>query len=106
MRLTTPIKSKIMNLGNTIKDLRKSKGIKQAQLAEECSITQSYLSNIEGNKKEPTLTTLQTICKHLGIPLPVVFFLAMDESDVSEEKRDLFKILTPMMKNSLRESFF
>lgn len=94
-----------MNLGNTIKELRKSKGIKQYDLAQQCSITQSYLSNIEGNRKEPTLNTLQVISNNLDIPLPIMFFLAMDETDVAEEKRDFFTILSPSLKETLRTSF-
>lgn len=94
-----------MNLGNTIKQLRKMKGIKQLTLAQSCTITQSYLSNIEANRKEATLGTLEKIAKELSIPLPIVFFLAMDENDIQEEKQDYFKIIAPQMKEVLLSAF-
>lgn len=94
-----------MNLGVTIKDIRKSKGVKQIELANSCSITASYLSNIEGNRKEPTLTTLKKICDYLEIPLPILFFLSMDETDVPEEKKEIFLLIEKMMKNTIKSSF-
>lgn len=94
-----------MNLGETIKKIRKDKGIKQLQLAEDCSITQSYLSNIEANKKEPTLNVLNQISENLSIPLPIIFFLSMDENDVPANKKEIFNTLAPLLKNTLVESF-
>ena len=76
-----------MHLGHTIKELRLKKGIKQTEFAQICSITQSYLSNIESDRKEPTISLMQEISKNLGIPFPVIFFLAMDETDVAEDKK-------------------
>jgi len=94
-----------MNIGATIKDIRKEKGIKQAELAESCSITQSYLSNIESNKKEPALSTLKDISEQLNLPLPILFFLSMDEDDVEPKKKDLFNSLGKIMKTTLKETF-
>lgn len=94
-----------MNLGDTIKKLRKEKGIKQLHLADSCSITQSYLSNIEANKKEPTLSVLNQISNKLSIPLPIIFFLSMEAEDVTEDKKAIFDTLAPIMKQTLLESF-
>ena len=94
-----------MNLGNTIKELRVKKGVKQNEFAQICSITQSYLSNIESDRKEPTISILQEISKNLGIPLPIIFFLAMDESDVSSEKKIHFQTMAPLLKNTLIQTF-
>ena len=94
-----------MNLGNTIKELRLKKGLKQNEFAQICSITQSYLSNIESDRKEPTISLLQEISKNLGIPLPIIFFLSMDVNDVSEEKRIHFQTMAPLLKNTLIQAF-
>lgn len=94
-----------MNLGRTIKTFRKRKGIRQGDLANACSITQSYLSNIEGNHREPTLTTLQSICTELDVPMPVLFFLAMDEEDVNADRRELFNSIGPTMQQALESAF-
>ena len=94
-----------MNLGNAIKSRRVSKGINQLELANRCNITQSYLSQIENNLKEPNLSTLKKIAEVLEVPLPLLFFLSLDENDVAEEKRRDFIIINNSIK-SLVSSYF
>jgi len=94
-----------MKLGNAIRDIRKQRGLSQIQIASEAGITQTYLSLIEGDKKEPNLSTLKTISDSLGVPVPILFFLAMDEEDVAPKKRDAFKIISPSVKSLINEFF-
>lgn len=94
-----------MNLGVTIKSIRKQKGYNQNQFSKMCNITQAYLSQIENNIKEPNLSTLKLISNGLDLPLPILFFLSMDEKDVSKEKKEAFEIVAPSVK-SLVNSFF
>ncbi len=94
-----------MNLGNTISTLRQKRGLKQSDLAEKCQITQAYLSNIEHNKKEPIIAILKLISLALEIPLPVLFFLSMDEEDVPENKKQLFSFLSNNFKPILINNF-
>jgi transcriptional regulator with XRE-family HTH domain len=94
-----------MNLGNTLIELREAKGLKQKALAEKCQITQAYLSQIENDKKEPNLSTLKTISEILEIPLPLIFFLAIDEKDFPERKKEAFEILRPLIKNLIADFF-
>ncbi|WP_084135144.1 helix-turn-helix domain-containing protein [Rikenella microfusus] len=54
-----------MDIGSVIRDIRKKKKITQTQLAKLSQITQTYLSQIENNQKEPTIPTLKAI--------PIVF---------------------------------
>jgi len=94
-----------MDLGNVIRNIRKQKGQTQAEFASLCGITQTYLSQIEGNLKEPNLSTLKVISEKLDIPLPILFYLSMDEEDVKPNKREAFKIVRPSV-NSLVNEFF
>ncbi len=94
-----------MNLGLTIKNIRKQKSINQIDFALKSGITQTYLSQIENNQKEPNLSTLKSISKALNVPLPIIFFLAMDDEDVPENKRDAFKIVSPSVKSLINEFF-
>lgn len=87
-----------MDIGNTIKELRKKKGLKQNELAEKAHITQAYLSKIESNSKEPTISSLKSIAESLDIPLPILFFRSMTIEDVDSEKREAFGILLPSIK--------
>lgn len=94
-----------MNLGNAIKGIRKQKGLTQIELASLCNITQTYLSQIENNSKEPNLSILKSISNNLKIPLPIIFFLSLTEEDIQPNKRDAFKIISPSI-NSLVNEFF
>ena len=66
-----------MNLGQVIKDFRKERGLRQGEFSDLCEISQTYLSLIENNQKEPNIATLKTIAKHLEVPLPIMFFLSL-----------------------------
>lgn len=94
-----------MNLGQTIKVLRKKKGFKQNEFAEQCHISQTYLSQIESNQKDPNLSILKEISKNLNVALPILFFLSIDEEDVSKEKKEIFKIISPTM-NKMIETLY
>lgn len=94
-----------MNLGINIRNIRKRRGQTQKEFASLCGISQTYLSKIEGNIKEPSLSTLRIISEKLEIPLPILFFLSLTEEDIDEQKRDAFKIIGPSI-NSLVNEFF
>ena len=92
-----------MNLGNTIKTMRTQKGFKQNTFAEMCDISQTYLSQIESNQREPNISTLKSICSNLKVSLPILFFLALDIEDVPENKKSVFAIISPTMKTLVNE---
>ena len=94
-----------MNLGAVIKDIRKQKGQTQTEFASNCGITQTYLSQIENNSKEPNLSTLKDISNSLDIPLPILFFLSLNEDDISPEKRKAFEIINPSVKLLINDFF-
>jgi transcriptional regulator with XRE-family HTH domain len=94
-----------MTIGSTIKDLRKKKNFTQIKFAEYCEISQTYLSQIENNLKEPNISILKTIAQKLNIPLPIVFFLSLEEEDIPEGKREAYTLLFPSVK-SLLSTFF
>lgn len=94
-----------MNIGSTIKKIRIQKGFKQTDFADKCQLTQAYLSKIESNKKEPAISVFKTIADGLGVPLPVLFFLSLDEEDIDPKKKEAFQIILPSIKGMI-ESFF
>lgn len=94
-----------MDLGITIKNIRQQKGIKQIFLAEQCNISQTYLSQLENNVKEPNISTLRTISEKLGLPLPILFFLSLDNDDIKAEKRTAYNHLVPSIKSMISEFF-
>lgn len=86
-----------MNIGNAIKEIRKSKGMSQLQLAEAADITQAALSGIE-NGNRPNPGTLEKISHVLGVPESLIYAMAMEKGDVREEKRVLYDSLFPVIK--------
>ncbi len=95
-----------MNLGLTIKNKRKDLGLTQQEFASKCDITQTYLSQIENNNKEPNLSTLKVISYNLGIPLPILFYLSISIEDVSLNKRKEFEMLNAPVQKLINDVFY
>ena len=94
-----------MDIGKVIKEARKSKGLKQQSCAEMCGITQTYLSQIENNVKEPTISLLKRIAEKLHLPLPILYFLSLEKDDIEERKRDAYELLMPSIKSLVNQFF-
>ena len=58
-----------MLIGENIKQLRKSKGLTQELFAKETGISRSYLSDLENNRKSPTVETLEKISRKMNTSL-------------------------------------
>ena len=94
-----------MDLGTAIKNIRKTRGQTQIEFASSCGITQTYLSQIESNSKQPLLSTLEDISNRLNVPLPILFFLSLDENDINPEKKEAFELLNAPVKRLIDEFF-
>lgn len=94
-----------MDLGSTIRRIRKQKGQTQEKFAKLCDISQTYLSQVENNQREPNLSTLKVISLQLDVPLPILFFLSLNEEDVHPAKRHAFNIVSPSVKSLIGEFF-
>lgn len=88
-----------MNIGSGIKDLRKKNGYTQKEFAKLCELSQTYLSQIENNLKEPSISTLKAITQKLNIPLPLFIFLSLDENDISEDKKGVYELIAPSLRS-------
>jgi transcriptional regulator with XRE-family HTH domain len=94
-----------MNLGKTIKDLRRRKELSQTDLAEKCRITSTYLSQLENNKKYPSPELAAALCTVFEVPVPILYFMAMDESDIPTEKLEAYRTLAPSMNLVIGQLF-
>lgn len=63
----------IESLGRQLRALRTELGITLAQLGKMVSLSPSYLSQIERNRTKPSLATLSSIAKTLGVELSCFF---------------------------------
>ena len=55
-----------MNIGSKIKNLRTMNGLTQDELASRCDLTKGFISQLENNYNEPSISTLQDILMALG----------------------------------------
>jgi len=92
-----------MKIGSQIKEIRKKKGIKQYELAESVGISKSYLSQVEKDLRNPSTECLEAISFKLSIPLSILFFKSIEESDIDEKKKDVFNILHPVIDNLVNQ---
>ena len=61
-------------LGYQIRKLRKKRALKQIQFCKICNISQTYLSQIENDIKEPKLNMLKSIAKKIGATLEITIY--------------------------------
>ena len=80
-----------MNIGTKIKEIRKQRGITQAQLCGDI-ITRNMLSQIESGKASPSIATLSQIAKQLNVPIE---YLVSEDNDIFTFNGYLFKITEP-----------
>jgi transcriptional regulator with XRE-family HTH domain len=71
-----------MSVGRTIKNLRNAAGLKQKDLADRLDISPNYLSLVENNKREPSVSFLRNLASEIGIPLGLLFLDI--EGDISK----------------------
>ena len=96
-----------MNIGKTISLLRKEKDFNQEEFSEICGLTQTSLSQIEtGATSQPSKRNIENICKALEIPEYLLYLLSMEEKDVPEHKKELYKILFPAIKDFIINIFY
>ena len=62
-----------LSLGAKIREHRKARGLTLTELAEQCDISPSFLSQIERDKANPSVSTLKTIAKVFGVSLGSFF---------------------------------
>ena len=94
-----------MNIGNIIQQERKRRKYSQSEFAAICKISVRYLSLIESGRMEPAIATLKVIAEKLQLPLPVLFFLSLDEKDIPEDKKEIYNILKPSIEATLSNIF-
>ena len=94
-----------MKTGATIKKLRKEKRITQIDFAKQCGISQTYLSQLENDERNPTVDVLERISKVLEIPFPVLSFLSITIDNVPEEKKEVYRRMEKVMFGLVEDVF-
>jgi transcriptional regulator with XRE-family HTH domain len=91
-----------MNLGKTIRDIRKRQGLKQEELAAAAAISRTSLSQIENGSARPSDDTLKRLCAALNVPESLVYIHSFEKEDVPESKRALYDQLFPVIQDMIQ----
>ncbi|BBH23704.1 MerR family transcriptional regulator [Paenibacillus baekrokdamisoli] len=79
-----------MDIGSTIRNIRKRKNITIAQICEETGLSQGFMSQVETNKTSPSISTLDQIANALNVPLAFLLLRKDDRmSIVRKEERQM-----------------
>lgn len=81
-----------MDIGSTIRAIRKRKNITIAQLCEETGLSQGFMSQMENNKTSPSISTLESIANALGVPL--AYLLLKKEERMKIVRKDERRMTT------------
>lgn len=73
------------SLGERIKFIREARKMTQAQLGKLSKLTQSTIANLETNKKDPSIKTLEKIAEALDVHIATLF--STDEVHVFDLQR-------------------
>jgi transcriptional regulator with XRE-family HTH domain len=93
-----------MTVGECIKTLRASAGLKQHELAARAGISASLLSLVESGKRDPTIPMLRAISGALRIPANVLFAAALDSGAPthSQESRQARQLTERLLRIAQR----
>lgn len=86
-----------MKIGKTLKLIRILKGLKQKELADKLGISPNYLSSVENDKREPSLSFIKLASKELDVPLSFLFLDNIDEASMPEEQRTVYQKLKSLL---------
>lgn len=88
------------DIGNTIRRLRSHRGLTLKELAEATDLSLSYLSLIERNKRDPSLSNLAKIGKVFDLPPSILIFISTDmktqhgaQAEIAEQMKSIVKDL-------------
>lgn len=82
-----------MNVAERLKFFRESRNLTKSRLAQLAGVSQSYISDIEAGKKNPTVEVLSRICDALGISLVEFLSGETNETGLNPETARFAKIV-------------
>lgn len=90
-----------MNIGQAIKALRQKQNMTQVDLAMRIGISVNAVSSWELGKSFPPKNSIRLICNTFGIPVSYLMLYTVEEMDIPEDKRILYRALLEPLKDEL-----
>ena len=92
-------------IGNGIVLARKKKGMTQGDLSEKINVSQTHLSQVETNIKDPSMKLIYRISEELEVPVPILFWFGFKREEIQDDQKQIFDILKPSIDNCIEEIF-
>ena len=80
-----------MEIGERLRDIRKSKGISIYRLSQDTGISQNHICDLEHGRRKPSVETLKRLIVPLGITLSELFNENGEVSILTENERELLE---------------
>lgn len=80
-----------MDIGNRIRELRKTQGLTQEELADRAELTKGFISQLERDMTSPSIATLEDILQCLGTTLGEFFREEAEEEQIVFTRDDYFE---------------
>lgn len=87
-----------MEIGATIRAIRKKRGITIGQLCEATGLSQGFMSLVENNKTSPSLATLDSIANVLQVPLAFLLLKQEERMKVVRKEERSFSMYKDQLK--------
>lgn len=94
-----------MTIGEVISNIIKKQGLTQKDVADKIGKSPTALSQMINGVYEPNPETLDKICEVLDVPKPILHFLMISEEDIPKDKKEIYRILEPSIKEFIFSVF-
>lgn len=83
----------MLAVGKAIRTLRARKGVSQKELAERAEITPSFLSLVEGDRRDASIKVIERIAAALEVPAEVLIWESVElPGDLSPQDRRMCEL--------------
>ena len=90
-----------MDVGYAIREIRQKQDLTQAQLAERCCMSTNAVSALEIGKTFPPRSTVERVCRALGVPVAYLLMASIQEVEFPDDKRILYRTQLEPLRNEL-----
>lgn len=90
-----------MNIGQAIRALRQKRNMTQSKLAAHVGMSVNAISSWELGKSNPPKESVALICNAFHVPVSYLMLSTIEEKDIPEDKRVLYRALLEPLKNEL-----
>lgn len=106
---TPQLSGATVNIGKGIKFIRTVSGLRQNELAHRLEISQNYLSLLENNKAEPSISLIKKISSMFGVPVSFLFweenmFFENENPEIKDKYNKIKSLIHDLQKTRIEQS--